>query len=60
MLHLKYMISWVGEVSTLVKENKSPGSYEIKFDGSKLSSGVFFYRIKSGDEILTKKMTLLK
>ncbi len=48
------------EVSTLVNENQSPGLYEIKFDGSRLSSGVYFYRIKSGNEIHTKKMTLLK
>ena len=48
------------EVSTLVNKVQSPGSYDVNFDGRKLNSGVFFYRIKSGDEILTKKMTLLK
>jgi len=34
------------EVSTLVNENKTPGIYEVKFDGSKLVSGIYFYRIQ--------------
>jgi hypothetical protein len=35
------------EVAVLVNERKEPGSYEIKFDGSNLASGVYFYRIQA-------------
>ncbi len=48
------------EVSTLVNEKKSPGNYEINFDASSLSSGVYFYQIKAGNFVQTKKMTLIK
>ncbi len=48
------------EVSTLVNENLNPGTYEVDFDGSKFSSGVYFYKITAGDFIQTKKMTLVK
>jgi hypothetical protein len=48
------------EVSTLVNEVKSPGEYEVEFDGSNLSSGVYFYQIKSGNIIQTNKMILQK
>ena len=48
------------EVASLVNKTQSPGSYEVNFDGSRLNSGVFFYRIKTGNEMQTKKMTLLK
>jgi len=48
------------EMTTLVNENKQPGNYEIRYDASKLSSGVYFYKIESGRFIETKKMILLK
>jgi len=48
------------EVKTLVNENKSAGNYIVKFDGSNLSSGVYFYRLEAGDFIQTKRMVLLK
>jgi photosystem II stability/assembly factor-like uncharacterized protein len=48
------------EVVTLVDEFRSAGTYEIDFDASKLSSGVYFYQLKAGDFISTKKMILLK
>ena len=47
-------------VSTLVNEYKSSGSYELKFDGSNLSSGIYIYTIKSGMNFETKKMLLIK
>jgi len=48
------------EVATLVNGEKSAGSYEIEFDASKLSSGVYFYNLRSGDFTQTNKMVLMK
>jgi hypothetical protein len=47
-------------VSTLVNETKSPGSYEVVFDASSHSSGVYFYKITAGDFAGTMKMIVLK
>ena len=48
------------EVAELVNEEKGAGSYQVSFDATNLSSGVYFYRIKAGDFVQTKKMILLK
>jgi hypothetical protein len=48
------------EVSTLVNEQKPAGSYELQFDASSLTSGVYFYQLKAGNLVQTKKMILLK
>ena len=48
------------EVSALVNEVKSPGTYEVKFDASQFTSGIYFYTIKSGKFVETKKMLLMK
>jgi hypothetical protein len=48
------------EVATLVNEEKAPGNYEVKFDASRLSSGVYFYRIQAGSFYQVKKMILTK
>ncbi len=48
------------EVKTLVNEERRSGNYSVEFDGSKLSSGVYFYRMQAGDFIETKKLILLK
>ncbi len=48
------------EVSTLVNEQLKPGTYEVDFDGSKFSSGVYFYKLVAGDFVETKKMILVK
>ncbi|KUG25628.1 hypothetical protein ASZ90_004548 [hydrocarbon metagenome] len=48
------------EVKTLVSELKSPGTYEVKFDASNLSSGVYFYQLNAGSKTATKKLLLLK
>ncbi|MBK7629453.1 MAG: T9SS type A sorting domain-containing protein [Ignavibacteriales bacterium] len=48
------------EVATLVNEYKSAGSYEIVFNASKLSSGIYFYRFTAGSFVQTKKMILIK
>jgi hypothetical protein len=47
-------------VRTLANTNMSAGSYDLRFDASALSSGVYFYRMTSGDFTAVKKMSLLK
>ncbi len=48
------------EVATLVNEEKPAGSHEVNFNASQLSSGVYFYEIRTGSFFETKKMYLLK
>jgi len=48
------------EVVTLVNEYKSAGSYEIEFNATSLSSGVYFYKLQAGSFVQTKKMILIK
>jgi len=47
-------------ISTLVDEKLKAGYYEFNFDGTKYSSGVYFYRINAGSFVETKKMILLR
>jgi len=48
------------EVQVLVNTVQSQGSYYVQFDGSKLASGVYYYRLESGDLSQRKKLLLLK
>ncbi|OIP63675.1 MAG: hypothetical protein AUK34_01085 [Ignavibacteria bacterium CG2_30_36_16] len=48
------------EVATLVNEYQAAGNYEVKFDASNLSSGVYFYKLQSGNFVQTKKLLLMK
>lgn len=48
------------EVTILVNEKKPAGSYEVKFDGSNLPSGVYIYRLTAGNYSASKKLILLK
>ncbi len=48
------------EVATLLNEFKSAGSYEVTFDASNLSTGVYVYSVSSGQFMATKKMMLVK
>ncbi len=48
------------EVATLVNEEKPAGSYEVEFNASQLSSGVYFYKLTAGSFTDTKKMILLR
>jgi len=47
-------------VGTLVNFNQNPGTYRVKLDGTKLSSGIYFCRLNSGGMTQTTKLTLLK
>jgi flagellar hook assembly protein FlgD len=48
------------EVKTLVDGNCSAGYHSVELDGSRLSSGMYFYRLQVGSYIEIKKMQLLK
>jgi len=48
------------EIATLVQERLRAGEYSVKFDGSKFSSGTYFMRLQSGENVELKKMILLK
>ena len=48
------------EMEKIVNEKLMPGSYEVDFDGSKYSSGVYFYKLETAAFSETKKMMLLK
>ena len=48
------------EIKVLVQENKEPGRYEVVFDASELTSGVYFYSLRAGEYIQNKKMILMK
>jgi hypothetical protein len=48
------------EVKSLLNETKSPGNYEINFNGDELPSGTYIYQIRAGSFVETKKMILLK
>ncbi|MFC2082189.1 FlgD immunoglobulin-like domain containing protein [Bacteroidota bacterium] len=52
-------------INTLINEDKNAGTHSIKWDatdskGTKVSSGVYFYKITANNHTITKKMTLLK
>jgi len=48
------------EVALLVDENKEPGSYEVRFDGTGLASGVYLYRMQAGEFVQTRRLILLR
>jgi len=48
------------EVEILVSEEKQAGTYELSFNSANLSSGLYFYQLKSGNYLETKKMILIK
>jgi hypothetical protein len=47
-------------VSVLVNERRNAGVHEVKFDGSNLASGVYFYRLQAGDFVQSKRLLILK
>jgi hypothetical protein len=48
------------EVATLINEKLSPGTYEVEFDGSNYSSGIYFYKLETETFSETKRMVLIK
>ena len=48
------------KVVTLVNKQQAPGNYSVRFNASKLSSGIYFYTLRAGSFTATKKMILLR
>jgi len=48
------------EIATLVNREMNVGKYDFSFDASQLSTGIYYYQIKSGEFVATKKMMLIK
>ena len=48
------------KVATLIDGRTAAGLHTVKFDAQNLASGVYFYRLKAGDLMLQRKMTLIK
>ena len=48
------------QIAIILNEMKTAGFYEVKYDASALSSGVYYYRIEAGNYLQTKKMVLIK
>jgi hypothetical protein len=48
------------EVATLVDGMQDPGEKTVTFDGSALASGVYFYRLKAGEFVQTRKLVLVR
>ncbi|MEZ4689107.1 MAG: T9SS type A sorting domain-containing protein [Ignavibacteria bacterium] len=48
------------EVTVLLNEVLQPGSYKVDFDGSRLSSGIYYYKVVTNEFTDIKKMTLIK
>ena len=48
------------ELSRLVNERMDAGYHDVKFDGSALASGVYFFRLQAGSYVQTKKLMLLR
>jgi hypothetical protein len=48
------------EVATLINEQLSAGTYEVEWNAEKYPGGIYFYRLTAGNNIITKKMILLK
>jgi hypothetical protein len=48
------------KVAELVNGEVDAGSHEIPFDGSRLSSAMYFYRLQAGDFIQTRRLVLLR
>lgn len=48
------------EVAVLVDDIQSAGNHKIQFDGKKLTSGVYLYKLQTEEQVFTRKMTLIK
>ncbi len=47
-------------VAVLVNEEKPPGTYKASWDANGMASGVYFYQLRTGGEVITRKMILVR
>jgi len=47
-------------IETLVNEAQTPGTYTVPFNGSRLTSGIYIYRLQLGNQTIAKKMMFMK
>jgi len=59
-VRLKIFSSLGEEVAELVNEYMNAGTYTYNFDASKLPSGIYVYTLQTGEQLISKKMTLIK
>ena len=48
------------KVATLVQGEQEAGGHEVRFDATSLASGVYFYRLRAGDAVQTRRLLLLR
>ncbi|TVQ71841.1 MAG: T9SS C-terminal target domain-containing protein, partial [Balneolaceae bacterium] len=48
------------EISVLVNEQQGPGSYDVTWDGTDFTSGLYLYRLEAGSKSITRRMTFIK
>ena len=48
------------EVATLVNGRLEAGLHSVQFDASQLTSGIYMYRLQAGDQVQTRKLTLIQ
>ena len=53
-------LTYSQRVSVLIDKYLEAGQHSIHWDGSNTASGVYLYRLVAGDEVVTRKMVLLK
>jgi hypothetical protein len=58
MLHVYDLLG--REVATLLDEVKDPGEYTVTWSAGGMASGVYFYRLRSGDFVQTRKLCLVR
>jgi hypothetical protein len=59
-IELKVFDALGEEITSLVSETKESGFYNVTFDAANYNSGVYFYQLRTGNFIETKKMILMK
>ena len=60
LVQLKVYDALGREIATLVNEKQAPGKYSVQFNANNLPSGIYFYTLRAGNFVQTRKMILLK
>ena len=60
MIYLEIFFICVYEIAVLVDGMKNSGNYRAQFDGNKLASGIYIYKLVTSDQQIVRKMLLAK